>query len=243
MSIIFGLCCVILVRQNTATASDNEGVLEKIKNGIKYSKNYLDTAKEIADLVAESLGHKLRKPKGDQNNEFHKSSKPLDSGNIASAFFRLLGLDSTRIAAIAVNSAIFLAHMISSLFNINAGRSTGRDTQEPPNMFNLLGFFMNTKNERLHNLVQQAQSPDLPKQLIDHVDVLDSACIRLLLCKISPVISAVQKSLNDQLSNNRRQLTSWLPKRETFEKNSHVCEKRYLDCNIFPEMDDDPKDW
>lgn len=87
-------------------------MLDKIKNGLKYAKNYLETAKTIADLVSKSLNQQNNQKRGDEGINHDEASKHRDSGNLASAFFRLLGLDSPKIAAIAVNSAIFLAQMV-----------------------------------------------------------------------------------------------------------------------------------
>lgn len=78
---------------------------------MQYATNYLETAKDIADLVSKSLGHKQRRGE-DGNNE---AKPPFGPSNLVSAFFRLFGLDSPKIAAIAVNSVIFLAQMVNNL--------------------------------------------------------------------------------------------------------------------------------
>lgn len=88
------------------------GVLDKIKNGLQTAKNYLETAKEIADLVSTSLGHNKYQRRGDDGGKKDSVTKRLGPGNFTSAFFRLLGLDTSRIAAIAVNTAIFVTQMV-----------------------------------------------------------------------------------------------------------------------------------
>lgn len=85
------------------------GVLDKIKTGLRYASNYLERAKDIADLVSESLGHKHAQRREDGNDEHKEQFIP---SNLVSALFRLLGLDSHKVAAIAVNSVIFLAQIV-----------------------------------------------------------------------------------------------------------------------------------
>lgn len=88
-------------------------MLEKLKNGLKYARNYLETAKEIADLVANSWKQQdNNKKRGDEYVKNDKMPKENYSDNLTSAFFRLLGLESPKIAAITVNSAIFLAQLV-----------------------------------------------------------------------------------------------------------------------------------
>lgn len=87
------------------------GVLDKIKAGLEYATNYLETAKDIAELVARSLGSKQHEKRGDESNA--KGKGGFGPSNLVSAFFRLFGLDSPKVTAIAVNSVIFLAQMVS----------------------------------------------------------------------------------------------------------------------------------
>lgn len=84
-------------------------VLDKIKTGLQYASNYLETAKDIADLVSKSLGRKQKQKHGDDEND---AKQPFGPSNLVSAFFQLIGLDSQKVAAIAVNSVIFLAQMV-----------------------------------------------------------------------------------------------------------------------------------
>lgn len=91
-------------------------VLDRIKTGLQYATNYLETAKDIADLVSKSLGRKQKQKSGDDENDDAK--QPFGPSNLVSAFFQLIGLDSQKVAAIAVNSVIFLAQMVNIIRNI-----------------------------------------------------------------------------------------------------------------------------
>jgi len=83
---------------------------------LQYASNYLETAKDIADLVSKSLGGKQKQKRGDDENDDAK--QPFGPSNLVSAFFHLIGLDSQKVAAIAVNSVIFLAQMVNIICNI-----------------------------------------------------------------------------------------------------------------------------
>lgn len=100
-------------------------VLDKIKTGLQYASNYLETAKDIADLVSKSLGHNKQKQiQKRRENKDDEVKQPFGPSNLVSAFFRLMGLDSSKVAAIAVNSFIFLAQMVwMMLINVNVNYS------------------------------------------------------------------------------------------------------------------------
>ena len=83
-------------------------------------------------------------------------------------------------------------------------------------------------------MLNQAQDETLPEQLIERMDGLDSSCIRLLICKTSPIIHAAQISLKNEYPVQLRQITSWLPTKEQFEDNSEACEQNHTDCLLFP---------
>lgn len=82
-------------------------------------RGYLETVKEVAELVSKSLKQQSDRKKGDESTQSDGGNQNFNSGNLASAFFRLLGLDSPKIAAITVNSAIFLAQVVNMLIVIN----------------------------------------------------------------------------------------------------------------------------
>ncbi|CAK9806592.1 hypothetical protein ANTPLA_LOCUS4948 [Anthophora plagiata] len=213
---------------------ENGGVLDKIKAGLVYATNYLEAAKDIADLVAKSLGHK-EKERREENVET-KEKGSFGPSNIMSAFFRLIGLDSQKVTAIAVNSVIFLAQMISSLFELKPPKENiarNLDDEIDYSTWDPAKLIMESKNEKIQKLIEQAHDENLPNELIEGVDGLDSACIKLLLCKTSPVIRAAQKLLKNKTQDRTRRMTSWLPNRDEFEENSDECENRHTDCSLF----------
>ncbi|EFN81215.1 hypothetical protein EAI_00925 [Harpegnathos saltator] len=229
------LCVLSMTVFDSVHLTRTEDVLDKIKTGLKYASNYLETAKDIADLVSKSLGQdkqNLKQKRGEDGDDEVK--QPFGPTNLVSAFFRLIGLDSPKIAAIAVNSIIFLAQMISSLVGVKQSQGNiARNMNDAAPTWDPVKFILENKNDKVQALVEQARDANLPNHLIARTSGSDSACIRLLLCKSSPVIRAAQTSLGNKSQYGARQLTAWLPSREEFEANSDECEDQHTDCNLF----------
>ncbi|XP_043288083.1 uncharacterized protein [Venturia canescens] len=243
----------IFLQSFLVRASEKEGVFDKIKSGLQYATDYLKTAKEIADLVSRSLGHrnndrnhskgeeeanrnrKNDEKRGDDSGRDDGRSKNSKTPNLLSGFFRLLGLDSPRIAAIAVNSVIFLAQMISSLFEVKPKLVEESRARSDESLFDPLDFIVENKNEKVQSLVEQAKDPRLPIHLIEKLDGPNSACVRLFICKSSPIILAAQNSLKNRTVERRFDITSWLPRMEDFEDNADRCDEKHDDCALFPE--------
>ncbi|XP_076683496.1 uncharacterized protein LOC143376737 [Andrena cerasifolii] len=226
-------CVFVTATLVSALPEKKDGVLDKIKAGLEYATNYLETARDIADLVARSLG---RKQSEEQEDTAAKKKDGFGPSNIMSAFFRLVGLDSQKVTAIAVNSVIFLAQMISSLFELSPSKGNiarNLDDEDNAHSWNPAKLITESKSEKIQRLIEQAQDEQLPNQLIERVDGVDSTCVRLLLCKTSPVIRAAQSFLKNKTQGKDRRMTAWLPGRDEFEENSDQCENTHNDCSLF----------
>ncbi|XP_078049431.1 uncharacterized protein LOC144476402 [Augochlora pura] len=228
------LCALICVLGFSVvdTVQQKDGVLEKIKAGLEYATNYLETAKDIADLVAKSLGKKQKERRGEDEDKNKAGFVPSD---VMSAFFRMIGLDSQKVTAIVVNSVIFLAQMISSLFELKPPKENiARDANDEDEMsnWNPADMIMESKNEKIQRLIEQAYDEKLPNQLMERIDGVDSACVKLLLCKTSPVIKAAQNFLKNKVQVEPYRMTAWLPSKDDFEENSDQCDHTHVDCNL-----------
>ncbi|CAL7939830.1 unnamed protein product [Xylocopa violacea] len=228
------VCVFAMAIRVSGLPQENNGVFDKIKTGLEYATNYLETAKDIADLVAQSLGHKQTERRGEASDTKNKDS--FGPSNLMSAFFRLFGLDSQKVTAIAVNSVIFLAQMIGSLFDLKAPKANlarSLEEESDTSSWNPAKIIMESKNEKIQKLIEHAHDENLPNQLIERVDGVDSACIRLLLCKTSPVIKAAQNFLKNKSTEKSSRMVAWLPSRDAFEENSDECENTHTDCSLF----------
>ncbi|KAH0553551.1 uncharacterized protein LOC123263175 [Cotesia glomerata] len=221
----------ILVGLISATSCE-EGFFDKLKSGLQSMRNYLETVKEVADLVSDSLKKQPDRKKGDESPQEDAGDRSAGFGSLASVFFRLLGLDSPKIAAITVNSAIFLAQVIASFFEVKSSRDESDDSE-----FDVLKSIVDSTDDKVQNLLKQAQSPELPRKITEQLDGMDLSCVKLLICKMTPFILKAQASLKSESNNGSRKtvFTSWLPSKEEFEDNSENCEQEHKDCRVFPE--------
>ncbi|KAK1123103.1 hypothetical protein K0M31_008736 [Melipona bicolor] len=227
-------CVSTIVICASGLPQEDDGVLDKIKTGLEYATSYLETARNIADLVAKSLNGKQEERRGENDETREKGN--FGPSNVVSAFFRLFGLDSQKVTAIAVNSVIFLAQMISSLFNLKAPKGNiarNLEDEADTSYWNPAKLITESKSEKIQDLIEQAYDENLPNRLIERIDGTDSACTRLLVCKITPVITAAQSFLKNEDRVKPRRLTAWLPSRDEFEENSDGCENTHTDCSLF----------
>lgn len=124
---------------------------------------------------------------------------------------------------------------ISSLFNLKPKENSGRSLEDESDAssWDPARLITESKNEKIQNLLEQARDENLASRLIDRLDGDDSSCIRLLVCKISPVIKAAQYSLKNKSQDKWHRMTSWLPNKDEFEENSDECENTHTDCSLF----------
>lgn len=67
---------------------------------------------------------------------------------------------------------------------------------------------------------------------MEYADRNGTPCVKLLMCKTSPIIWAAQKSLKNKTYIGKRDLTFWLPSKEEFEEYSDKCNDINDDCPL-----------
>lgn len=84
-----------------------EEFVGKIKSSFEYAGKLLglNEAYSVTNLVSETFGKSTKKIDNEQNN------------TIFSGFLRILGLNTKKISAIAVNAIIFVAQLVSKCIN------------------------------------------------------------------------------------------------------------------------------
>lgn len=93
---------IVLVCFNIAYSF--EEFVGKIKSSFEYAGKLLglNEAYSVTNLVSETFGKTSKKMNDEQNS------------TIFSGFLRILGLDTKKISAIAVNAIIFVAQLVSN---------------------------------------------------------------------------------------------------------------------------------
>ncbi|CAO1386197.1 unnamed protein product [Diamesa hyperborea] len=174
---------------------------------------------------------------------------PMDS-NIMGGMLRLLGLDSTKIGAAAVNGIVFIAQMQKKTkINKNEEQTDKmRILMEEP-----IDWIL--KNEKVASMLTDVRDKELPNKLMSMVKSLeqtsgDADCILLLLCKLKPIFWGMQKAIDakilgneektnsDDIKPNRKRnrrniLFKNLPNLSDFQNNGLECEEVHNNCKLF----------
>ncbi|XP_045499838.1 uncharacterized protein LOC123697386 [Colias croceus] len=237
-----------------------ESVIDHLTNGMKFAKDFLGSesvAMKVADFVVRAFQPK-KNPTSQRKhpiNEEYPSTSSLhseenysndkyqnydvnESPNLLSPWrhlVKLLGLQTNQISAVAVNALIFIAQMITTF--LSGPKRPNRQQRSD----DLSTWMLNKDSKKLQELLATAKNeslPDLLEDLIRKEESEDTSCIQLLVCKITPFVNKMQKTVfgNDEIVNNENggstALYRHLPSQEEFKSQSQLCEKRFKECNL-----------
>lgn len=90
-------------------------MIDTIIATVNHARTYFDVAKEVTNLVSESLNFKT-KDRTDMKSFQPENDHSFLKHSFVDGFFRMLKLDSSKVIAIAVNSVIFLAQLVNHRF-------------------------------------------------------------------------------------------------------------------------------
>ncbi|RZC38635.1 uncharacterized protein BDFB_008946 [Asbolus verrucosus] len=217
---------IILALLVTCINAEEKTVFGKLKSGFQLAGKLLgiDQATGVAQLVTEAFGKTQRK--GDASE---------GTGNIFSGFLRILGFDSKKIGAIAINAIIFVAQLISSSLSrplvsqINEAR-TLRDGSP-------LDWMMSSSE--VIQMFSHIKDKELPNHIIMHIKERaldeDTDCVQLLICKTAPFIWGMQKVLDvneNSTVKGPKSFYAYLPTLEEVTHHADGCDKNHPYCFI-----------
>ncbi|XP_072949248.1 uncharacterized protein [Epargyreus clarus] len=255
------LCVLLLLQIVTGNENHkNEGFMDHISTGMKFAQNFLGSesvAIKVADFVVRAFQTvnnpsdvKKRPPQsyvddysGSKEQLFEKKRPDYNLHEVPTGspwryLVRLLGLQPNQISAVAVNALVFVAQMITTFL---AGP---RRPSKPFRSDDPMDWILSKKSKNLQELIPAAKNeslPDLIEELIEqHENKEETSCIRLLVCKISPFVSKMQKAVfgkeNETDFNEKVRgaaiMYRHLPSKEEINGRSDVCEQRYKDCDL-----------
>ena len=105
----------------------------------------------------------------------------------------------------------------------------------------LLDWLMDDNIGQLASVVQRAQQPSLPKTMIESlIDRTgnDTACVQLLICKMSPVVWGAQSAVKQSFAARSldgslfESFYRFLPSMADFERYSESCEGQFPACPL-----------
>ncbi|KAB0799105.1 hypothetical protein PPYR_06985 [Photinus pyralis] len=223
------LFLILLVIKNVSSDDQSSGVMGKIKAGFEIAGKFLgiDPSNSLAQMVSDTFSGKHSKPSSEEfDGKFH----------IFSGFLRLLGLDTKKISAIAVNAIIFIAQLISSTLS----KPPPSQLTEARRVKDGTPYDWVLNNSNLAHILESAKGDDLPENVVGYIKDQaleeDTDCIQLLLCKASPLIWGMQRTVNSSHENvpkGKAALFANLPTLDEFADYGDTCEQKHPYCLIY----------
>ncbi|EDW40832.1 uncharacterized protein LOC6605003 [Drosophila sechellia] len=144
----------------------------------------------------------------------------FDSGQMLTNMLRMVGFDTRKIGALALNALIMVAQAIgSSLLQVTRGGGTSlidatESLYEPSDhrprslsMGSPIDWFMQRTDRYSKRLIKDIMDRDLPDYILDMIEAKEqpeegktAGCLKLLMCKGQPIIWGMQESLKKRLA-------------------------------------------
>ncbi|XP_034833072.2 uncharacterized protein [Maniola hyperantus] len=234
----------------------SDSILHHINSGMKIAQEFLGSesiALKVADFVVRAFqplpvkrqpssdSYLDKSPDSDEESEesrpnYNINEVPLSISPLRH-LVRLLGLQPRQISAVAVNALIFVAQMITSF--LAGPRNPNRQYRSE----DLTTWILNKNSQRLQDLITTAKNESLPEHIEDLIPDQESdeetSCIRLLVCKITPFVSKMQKAVFSEVDGLDKKargasfMYRHLPTSEEINSRSKICERKYKDCNLY----------
>ncbi|KAJ3630560.1 hypothetical protein MTP99_011752 [Tenebrio molitor] len=204
-------------------SSEEQTVFGKLKSGFQLAGKILgiDHATGVAQLVTEAFGKSH--PKGDGSE---------GPSNIFSGFLRILGFDSKKIGAIAVNAIIFVAQLISS----SLSRPSLPQITEARGMRSGSPLDWMMSSPQVIRMFSHIKDKSLPDHIIMYIKERaldeDTDCVQLLVCKGAPFIWGMQKVLDNSTVKGAKSLYAHLPSLDEVVEHADLCDKKHPYCFV-----------
>uniref|UniRef100_A0A2A4J6G1 Proctolin peptide n=1 Tax=Heliothis virescens TaxID=7102 RepID=A0A2A4J6G1_HELVI len=263
--------CVLLITFQVVCASEpyrNDGLMDRLSSGMKFAQNLLGSesvALKVAEFVVRAFQtankpatSNRRWPQNDLHSEessassesesyTHDKGPDYDVNETQSPLtplrqiVRLFGLQPNQISAVAVNALVFVAQMISTFLSGPRRPSKPYRSEDPTT------WILDKNSRSLQDLIAAAKNESLP----DTIDELiqdqgteeEISCIRLLVCKVTPFIAKMQKTVfgNEERLNDEKfakelrgsaVMYRHLPTVEEINARNDICEQQHKVCNL-----------
>ncbi|EDW80119.1 uncharacterized protein Dwil_GK23832 [Drosophila willistoni] len=235
-----------------------------------FQQNQYNSEEEEDQKVEQDQSAQQAEPENAQETppmERPSANRPseFNSGQMLSNMLRMVGFDARKLGALAINALVMIAQAIgSTLMQATRGgggnASTGPEALYEPSEHQPrslpLGspidwFLERPPNGHTKQLLNQIMDSELPERIVDMIESKESsqtgneaACLKLLMCKSSPIIWGMQKSLKKRLSGisesemddynqgdnsyfNTGVFFKHLPTMDEFREHGSSCEIRY----------------
>ncbi|XP_030570833.1 uncharacterized protein LOC115769931 [Drosophila novamexicana] len=171
---------------------------------------------------------------------------------------RMIGFDPRKLGALALNAIVMIAQAIGSTI-MQATRGGGESNADTgPEAFfepsehqprdltpgSPIDWFLKRPGAHTQRMVRRIMDRQLPEYIVDMIesketpDGNEAACLKLLMCKSSPIIWGMQNSLKKRLAGepeefdedsymNANAFFKYLPSLDEFKEHGAGCESRF----------------
>ncbi|XP_017027972.2 uncharacterized protein [Drosophila kikkawai] len=144
----------------------------------------------------------------------------FDSGQMFTNMLRMVGFDTRKLGALALNAIIMIAQAIGSTL-MQVTRGGGGTTLDAPDdlyepnehrprslsMGSPIDWFLQRSDRHSKRLLTDIMDRDLPDHIVDMIEAKEpkgdgpkAGCLKLLMCKSQPIIWGMQDSLKKRLA-------------------------------------------
>ncbi|KAF9794591.1 hypothetical protein SFRURICE_018654 [Spodoptera frugiperda] len=263
--------CVLLITFQVMCASEqyrNDGLMDRLSSGMKFAQNLLGSesvALKVAEFVVRAFQTANKPPTSTRRwpqNDVHSEETSYSESESYSQdkgpdydvnetqspltplrqIVRLFGLQPNQISAVAVNALVFVAQMISTFL------SGPRRPSKPYRSDDPVAWILNKNSRNLQDLIAAAKNESLPGTIDELIQEQGSdeetSCIRLLVCKVTPFITRMQKTVFGTGEEERDKarfakelrgsaiMYRHLPTAEEINARNDICERQHKDCNL-----------
>ncbi|EDV96478.1 uncharacterized protein LOC6557503 [Drosophila grimshawi] len=180
----------------------------------------------------------------------------LNSVQMLTNMMRMIGFDPRKLGALALNAIVMIAQAIGSTI-MQATRGGNNSATGPEALFepsehqprslspgSPIDWFLRRPGAHTQRMLRRIMDHDLPEHVVDMIASKESpdgnevACLKLLMCKSSPIIWGMQDSLKKRLAGepeepdeqsymNANMFFKYLPSLSEFKEHGVGCETRF----------------
>ncbi|BET01071.1 Hypothetical protein NTJ_13887 [Nesidiocoris tenuis] len=247
MNVVIGVCLLVLLppcHEAIGSPAIPESLTESPKqldedstpqadalffNPLSNGGGFLEkAARTVAQLVSSSFAPPRR-----------TAPKETPQNDLFGSLLKLMGLNSSKLNAIAVNAVIFIAQMLGTSLSVPHPDDRNREDIPPPG--SPLGWIFDQSPLEARALVNAAEDHTLPDQLIGmirHGTTEETDCIQLLICNMAPIVWSMQRYLYKPPDpvwpsmTPMQRMFLYLPTFRQIIHNSEGCDVKFPQCKV-----------
>ncbi|XP_017101473.2 uncharacterized protein [Drosophila bipectinata] len=196
-------------------------------------------------------------PSVDSSTRRPPPKQGFDTVQMFTNMMRMVGFDTRKLGALALNAIIMVAQAIGSTImqatrggaSLDAPEALYEQNESQPRSLPIsspIDWFLQREDGHSKRLLQEIMDRELPERIVDMISEKEdpekghkAGCMKLLMCKSQPIIWGMQDSLKKRIAGepeeqedtdsffNKKVFYKYLPSLEDFREHSTSCEARF----------------